>query len=59
MLVGTITDKIFQNLKNIQFENLLCGFVGNPYILVTSPIIKSIYSKYTNSLVNFIHFQTI
>ena len=25
-LAGTVTDKIFQNLKNIKFENLLCVF---------------------------------
>ena len=24
--MGTVTDKIFQNLKNIKFENPLCGF---------------------------------
>jgi len=35
--VGTVTDKIFQNLKNIKFENLLCGFGEIEKILVTSP----------------------
>ena len=26
MKVGTVTDKIIQNLKNMKFENLLCVF---------------------------------
>ena len=35
--MGTVTDKIFQNLKNIKSENLLCGFGDIDKILVTSP----------------------